>query len=527
VSGTPTRRRYLRAVAGTGLAGVAGCGSLGDGGDGSGPDLSATFDGGDGSRLDPYRVSTVEQLQAVADAPTANYRLVADVDASATAEWNDGAGFEPIGEFVPEREREETRAFTGTFDGGGHAIRGLTVDRPGESRGGVGLFGRARGATIEHLRLEGASVAGSVAGGLLGHGANRTTVRDVSVDAEVTGEAPVGGLVGTHNGDVIEAAVSGSVSGTRRVGGLAGEHGPGRLARSRSSAVVSGEEFVGGLCGKATTEVTDAAASGAVTGETWVGGLVGQSSASVQRCGATGDVEGGAATGGLLGLHCCADVHATFTRGDVAGGSVAGLVGDLRDGTLGESYATGRLSGDTTEPFAIEGADGSVGNCYHAATESDMEFIRSREDISGEEFLRFEEMRGGAARVAMAGFDFGGTWTTTTEYPALVEPASLAVSDLEPVEATVAEGEPITASVTVQNTGGKTEAVSVDLRVGVAIVARRRVTLEPGASTTVDFERSDADDGDDRVSQLDPGTYPLSVVTDADAAAGTLTVTGD
>jgi hypothetical protein len=56
------------------------------------------FAGGDGTPENPYQIETVEQLQAMNDHLDKHFILMNDIDASATAEWNDGAGFEPIGE---------------------------------------------------------------------------------------------------------------------------------------------------------------------------------------------------------------------------------------------------------------------------------------------------------------------------------------------------------------------------------------------------------------------------------------------
>ena len=72
---------------------------------------SAQFDGGDGTKEDPWQIATVEQLQSISDNLDAHFILTADIDASSTADWNDGLGFEPIGDMDPR--------FTGSLDGNG------------------------------------------------------------------------------------------------------------------------------------------------------------------------------------------------------------------------------------------------------------------------------------------------------------------------------------------------------------------------------------------------------------------------
>ena len=51
---------------------------------------------GSGTEIDPYVITTVEQLQEMNDDLDAHYVLGNDIDAGATATWNDGAGFAPI-----------------------------------------------------------------------------------------------------------------------------------------------------------------------------------------------------------------------------------------------------------------------------------------------------------------------------------------------------------------------------------------------------------------------------------------------
>ncbi len=78
-----------------------------------------------------------------------SFALGGYIDASGTSNWNNGAGFAPIG--------DGSLAFTGTFDGGGYAISGLVIDLPAATA--AGLFGNMSG-TIRSVRLIGGSVTG-------------------------------------------------------------------------------------------------------------------------------------------------------------------------------------------------------------------------------------------------------------------------------------------------------------------------------------------------------------------------------
>jgi len=227
----------------------------------------------------------IEQLQALRDQPDGHYALAGSIDASATAGWNQGAGFQPIG--------RDGAPFTGSFDGRGHAIRGLFIHRPGEDK--VGLFGHARNATLRNVRLLGGQVTGGEnVGALVGHlealeGDARIDLACARVPVNAAGT--IGGLVG-HNesyrghSTISRSHAGGAVRGTgSNVGGLVGHNeayaGSAEITQAYASGAVEGRDYVGGLVGyndalQGTVAITDSHASGAVQalGEV-VGGLVG------------------------------------------------------------------------------------------------------------------------------------------------------------------------------------------------------------------------------------------------------------
>jgi len=71
-------------------------------------------------------IATIEDLQKIGNDSaypmTGSYVLTQDIDASATATWNSGAGFDPIG--------DDDNPFTGILDGQGHVIFGLVINHP-------------------------------------------------------------------------------------------------------------------------------------------------------------------------------------------------------------------------------------------------------------------------------------------------------------------------------------------------------------------------------------------------------------
>ncbi len=286
-----------------------------------------------------------------------NYVLGADIDASATSGWNGGVGFAPIG--------NDTTNFTGRFDGLGHAITNLTINRPTTTY--VGLFGRATGSTLRNVGLTGGSVTGvSTVGGLVG--LNDGMVNQSYATVSVTGEWRVGGLVGMNAGTVSRSYATGNVTGSHLsilgeveyVGGLVGRnYGMVNQSYATGNVTATGNE-VGGLVGRNDYMgmVNQSYATGNVTGiydpdkatGNQVGGLVGRNDGMVSQSYATGAVSGYGTVGGLVGNNYHATVNQSYATGSVAGTSnyVGGLVGFNTYSTVSQSYARGSVSGTSS-----------------------------------------------------------------------------------------------------------------------------------------------------------------------------------
>lgn len=254
---------------------------------------------------------------------TGRYALGANIDASATSGWNSGAGFAPIG--------SSSTTFTGNFDGLGHTISGLTINRPSTTY--VGLFGRSSG-DIRNLGLVGGSVtssghAGALAGFVVG---GSITNSYASTNVTSTGGSPVGGLVGTNQATISYSHAKGTVTGVYMAGGLVGWN-QGTISNSYATGAVN----VTSNLGRA-------------------GGLVGSmlNSGTITNSFATGNATAsGSSVGGLLGYWDTASpgtfISNSYATGSVNGTSgIGGLVGTKSasaNGTIENSYATGSVSG--------------------------------------------------------------------------------------------------------------------------------------------------------------------------------------
>jgi hypothetical protein len=248
--------------------------------------------------------------------------------------------------------------FTGAFDGLGHTITGLTINRPAQSY--VGLFGyTANNAAIRNVGLVGGSITGNMyVGGLAGQNAgtisnsySTATVNMVSVDA---GEG--GGLAGDNTGTITNSyntgTVNNSVGATSvNVGGLVGNNF-GTIANSYNTGTVTnvnGGWEVGGLAGSNSGTITNSYNTGSVTGSSYVGGLAGNSwSGTITNSYSTGSVTGTTYVGGLVGYNGNAITN-SYSAGTVSGTTnVGGLVGWNNVGTITNSYWDTTTSGQAT-----------------------------------------------------------------------------------------------------------------------------------------------------------------------------------
>ena len=274
------RYSYTVKVNATGLT-LEGCtiGSWVDGGGESGAaeDLGYIYD----SNTNTYTVYNADGLMNVAELVNGgktdiNITLDKNIDLT-------GKGWTPIGTSF-------RNSYTGTFDGGGHTITGLTVTTNDQFAGLFGCLGDA--GTVKNVVMEGVQITNNHSSGY------------------------AGGVAGSGDGTIENCSVSGSVSGTVYVGGVVGSQWFGSITGCSSSATVKGMVQVGGVAGQTNGGATLTAcyATGNVTLEiapvknTAGGSLVGfNAGSSVLACYATGNVTStGSSTdnvyiGGLLG----------------------------------------------------------------------------------------------------------------------------------------------------------------------------------------------------------------------------------
>lgn len=338
------------------------------------------------------------------------YFLMADLDLD-IAPYNTGEGWVPIG------------TFTGKFEGNGHTIRNLMINKPTIYSG---LFGRVNGGIIRNVNLVNINVSGTqYVGGLIAYNENSGSVYGCSVTGTVAGSADsIGGLIGFNlNCNISSSYSEVTVTGmSNYIGGLIGSNNAGSIDNSYSvcnvSATAASTNSIGGLIGYNTGNINGCYSRGSVTATlptiNSVGGLIGSSlnsnisnsfsevnisgsgnniggfigflannigaTITLDYCHATGSVTGGNYTGGLIGYNRNVITgtinlqNNCYSTGSVTGTSyTGGLVGWNSNETTGtisinycySSVAIGNVSGTTCVGGLIGyNTKGIISHCY-------------------------------------------------------------------------------------------------------------------------------------------------------------------
>ena len=281
-----SRYKYTVKVNATGLT-LEGC-TIGDWADGGGEsgeaeDLGYIYD----SNTNTYTVYNANGLMNVAELVNGgktdiNITLDKNIDLT-------GKDWTPIG-------TDYDNSYTGTFDGGGHTITGLTVTTNDEYAGLFGYLNRA--GTVKNVVMEGVQITSN----------------------QIYGGS-IGGVAGYSWGTIENCSVSGSVSGTVYVGGVVGAQIGGSITGCSSSATVKGTTDVGGVAGQTN------------------------SSATLTACYATGNVTieinpaKNIAGGSLVGMNAGSSLLACYATGNVT--STGSSTGQVHiGGFLGNNYTT-------------------------------------------------------------------------------------------------------------------------------------------------------------------------------------------
>ena len=310
---------------------------------------------------------------------------------------------------------EPIPTFGGVFDGGGHTVSGLTVERDGSYQG---LFRYVQeGAVVRDLKVKGELSPGgsaSAVGGIAGR--NYGTLQNCSFEGTVSGKNNVGGIVGINEGtgELTACAAAGTITGEHYTGGVAGQNLGALVSCANRAQINTHEEEVSVSLDELNWEKVNSTEN--VRAHTDSGGITGFSSGIVQSCtnyGTIGYPHTGYNVGGIVGrqsgfLDGCVNEGTVYGRKDVGG-----IVGQL------EPYLLMQFSEDSMQKLDAEldtlsGLLRQLGN--QASDTGDLINVRA-DALNG----HLEQVRTGAHDVADWTTDFlDGTVDTVNDLSARV-----------------------------------------------------------------------------------------------------------
>jgi hypothetical protein len=341
------------------------------------------------SDVNLYAIGGVKEVKTQADLEAVNanslarsgkYMLTNNITLSLV-----GSGWEPVGNY--------NARFTGIFNGNGHTISGLWIDKAeatGMRYAYIGLFGAiGENGAVKNLKviaddskggirgyeyvgaIAGAIFYGSIdnchsdgkiaaayqnAGGIAGYMDNRAVIKASGSSGFVFVEKfNGGGVVGKMVSGTIENSYStGEISGggvSSHFGGIAGYFVDGMIVKSYSTASITGQNFLGGIAGY-VQEIN------ALISASYFNG-------SVKAVGRNaGGIAGYMDKSGIINCYSAGEISAIDTVGGIAG------VISERYGFAAYSYSIAKVEGTgaDTEGLGSFGSDvgGIVGSAYYA-----------------------------------------------------------------------------------------------------------------------------------------------------------------
>ncbi len=282
-----------------------------------------------------YWNNIYEQIDNINAAPTrywddtddnADGDLYNDVNDSNMNGSNDG--FYPIG-----GDPIYDISFTGKYDGLGHIIDSIYINRDSEKY--IGLFGSIDGR-IKNLGL---------------------------TNVDITGYRFVGSLAGETKSNILNCYATGEVSAERYVGGIVGYAIFGKKINDCYSTCNVAGGYSGGIIGYAgLVIINNCYSTGNIAGG---GGLIGYAERMiVNNCYSTGDVEGYDNIGGFIGLCEKTTIKNCYSHGDVLKKGLSpiykyfgGFIGKNVNSSIENAYCTGKvlMEEDTVSPTGFRG----------------------------------------------------------------------------------------------------------------------------------------------------------------------------
>jgi len=263
---------------------------------------------------------------------TRHYRQTADIALPGAANnWIAIKGADPL--------TDSADRFSGTYDGGGHTIDGITIHQNADYQGMFGYI--TGGAVVKNLKLANVNITGAGNCGSVAGYNNGGNVQNCSSAGTINCSTwDNGGVVGYNNGGTVQnCSFTGAITGSESTGGVVGNNNGGTVQYCYATGSVTSEighttdespgSNAGGVLGynhDGGTVINCNFNTGTVTALTNAGGVVGKNEDnSVISCHAAGVAVTGARSGGVVGWNTNDGTVTNCSAVDTTPGTVVGV----------------------------------------------------------------------------------------------------------------------------------------------------------------------------------------------------------
>ncbi len=414
---------------------------------------------GEGTEEDPYVILTPEELAYFAESISKkNTYENKYISLEEDIYLNDVSDFEEWSlENAPDNVWNGYSGFNGTFDGNGHTIYGLFMNRSERYTGFFNSLENKTNVVFRNLSFRNAYVSGTSKVGVLAGISDGAVIENCFVDGIVIGSSSdVGGLIGDYSSSgadglkIVDCINEASILGTSNVGGLVGSayvgngmgYSPGgdgiiEISNCINRGTVKGtKDYVGGVAGRVSRTlncdgfvISELGNEGDVSGTSSVGGVIGFLQADYEvselnSCYNEGNIRGtGSYTGGVIGQTSgYPKLRNIYNVGKINGYKcVGGLAGQISSNTLViYAHQMGKVNGSSFVCSLIGkagwnyyGAEGTIKNAYYLTGTAQEATSTSGKRINIVELTESEF----GAEGYFDKLDFDTIWLMGDEYP--------------------------------------------------------------------------------------------------------------
>jgi hypothetical protein len=298
-----------------------------------------------GSNEKPYPIRYCYQLEDIEFLLNFSYELIQDVDCTGTVNWDNGKGFNPIG--------NSSAPFIGNFYGNNFNITGLFINRSTEND--VGLFAKSyldedHYANFYDINMVDAYVSGNWCTGILGSTGRYSSVNNTYISGKIISFKQSGGFFGNlRYSTITNSHANVTIDGYGYAGQFIGTSNSIVLENcSGMGYIKSPYDYSGGLIGRTQDSIfTNSYFIGTINGTRGVGSIVGWGyDSKIEKCYSIANVSGTYYVGGLAGEAGDLIVNNSYSKGNISGVDYVGGISGYGSLLLYNSYSSAIISGN-------------------------------------------------------------------------------------------------------------------------------------------------------------------------------------